>query len=75
MLPSGGREKVMRVWVGRRGTKLVVSDVAPQASLKRPGVARRGQRALSVGEVHPAGARMKVPPRAILRAWVSRPEP
>ena len=44
MLPSAGWEEVVRVrvrvWVGRLGTKLVVSDVAPQASLKRPGVAR-----------------------------------
>ena len=75
MLPSGGWEEVVRVRVGRRCAKLVVSDVAPQASLKRPGVARRGERALSVGEVHPAGARMKVPPGAILSAWVSWPEP
>lgn len=40
MLPSRGWEEVVRVWVGRRGTKLMVSDVAPQAGLKRPGVAR-----------------------------------
>lgn len=47
---------------GGGGAELVVSNIAPQASLKRPGVARaRGQRALSVGEVHPAGVtRMKV---------------
>ena len=40
MLPSGGWEEVVRVWVGWRGAKLVVSNVAPQASLKRPRVAR-----------------------------------
>lgn len=40
MLPSGGWEEVVWVWVWRRGTKLVVSNIAPQASLKRPRVAR-----------------------------------
>lgn len=75
MLPSGTREKVVRVWVGRRSAKLVVSDVAPQAGLKRPRVTRRGERTLSVGEVHPAGAGMEVPPRAVFCAGVSRPEP
>ena len=40
MLPSGGWEEVVRMWVGRRGAELVVSNIAPQASLKRPGVAR-----------------------------------
>lgn len=75
MLPSGGWKEVVWVWVGRRGAELMVSHVAPQAGLQRPRVARGGQRALRVGEVHPGGPRMKIPPGAILGARVRRPEP